>query len=75
MSSIDGLHKKKEALVSYKDEDVTAYHKNNFQGNGKLARAPKTLLGKVLDLILPFSPVLAVDGREVKKDPTNIDYT
>lgn len=77
MSSIDGLHKKKEALVSYKDEDVSAYHQNNFPGNGKLAMAPKTPLRNVLDLTLAYSPGVAVACREVQKDPTNkvYDYT
>jgi malate dehydrogenase (oxaloacetate-decarboxylating) len=69
MSSVDGLHKKKEALVSYKDEDVKAYHQRNFPGNGKIAMVPKAPLRNVLDLTLAYSPGVAVACKEIQKNP------
>ena len=74
MSSIDGLHNKKEALVSYKDEEVLTYHKDNFPGNGKIAMVPKVPLRNVLDLTLAYSPGVAVACKEIQKDPAHNVY-
>lgn len=74
MSSIDGIHKKKEALVSYSDDDVKNYHQKNLPGNGKIAMTPKTTLRNTLDLTLAYSPGVAIACKEIQKDPPNKVY-
>lgn len=72
--SIDGSHDKKEALVSYNDNDVKQYHQRNLPGNGKIAMIPKTTLRNILDLTLAYSPGVAFACKEIQKDPPNIVY-
>jgi malate dehydrogenase (oxaloacetate-decarboxylating) len=74
MSSLDGAHNKKEALVSYTDEDVLAYHKNNYPGNGKIGMLPKTTLRTTLDLTLAYSPGVAIACKEIQKNPAELVY-
>ena len=74
MSSLDGDHNKKEALVSYTDEDVLNYHSDNYPGNGKIAMVPKTTLRSTLDLTLAYSPGVAIACKEIQKDPAQKVY-
>lgn len=69
MSSLDGDHNKKEALVSYTDDDVLKYHSDNYPGNGKISMVPKTTLRSTLDLTLAYSPGVAIACKEIQKDP------
>ncbi|MHA2366344.1 MAG: NAD(P)-dependent malic enzyme [Candidatus Hodarchaeales archaeon] len=68
MSSLDGLHDKKEALVKYTDDDVLKYHQNNFPGHGKFGMIPKTPLRTILDLTLAYSPGVAVPCKAIEKN-------
>ena len=74
MSSLDGAHNKKEALVSYTDEDVLKYHSGNYPGNGKIAMIPKTTLRSTLDLTLAYSPGVAIACKEIQKNPAQLVY-
>ena len=74
MSSLDGAHNKKEALVSYTDEDVLNYHSKNYPGNGKIAMVPKTTLRSTLDLTLAYSPGVAIACKEIQKNPEQLVY-
>ena len=74
MSSLDGAHNKKEALVSYTDEDVLKYHSGNYPGNGKIAMVPKTTLRTTLDLTLAYSPGVAIACKEIQKNPDQLVY-
>ena len=74
MSSLDGAHNKKEALVSYTDEDVLNYHSKNYPGNGKIAMVPKTTLRSTLDLTLAYSPGVAIACKEIHKNPDQLVY-
>ena len=74
MSSLDGAHNKKEALVSYTDEDVLNYHSKNYPGNGKIAMIPKTTLRSTLDLTLAYSPGVAIACKEIQKNPEQLVY-
>jgi malate dehydrogenase (oxaloacetate-decarboxylating) len=74
MSSLDGAHNKKEALVTYTDADVLSYHKNNYPGNGKIAMVPKTTLRSTLDLTLAYSPGVAIACKEIQKNPAQLVY-
>jgi len=68
MSSLDGLHSKKEALVKYTDEDVFNYHQHNFPGHGKIALSPKSPVRSTLDLTLAYSPGVAVACKAIEKN-------
>ncbi len=74
MSSLDGAHNKKEALVAYTDDDVLKYHSGNYPGNGKIAMIPKTTLRSTLDLTLAYSPGVAIACKEIQKNPAQNVY-
>ncbi len=74
MSSLDGAHNKKEALVAYTDSDVLNYHSHNYPGNGKIAMVPKTTLRTTLDLTLAYSPGVAIACKEIQKNPDELVY-
>lgn len=74
MSSLDGAHDKKEALIQYTDEDVLQYHRDNFAGHGKVGMVPKAPLRSILDLTLAYSPGVAIACKAVQKNPEQLVY-